>query len=256
MRKSMIVLCNKRNQHFILFGLVSLALAFMIISPGKAVESDCSTSTSPTVAYTVTLCLTAPTDEATVSGDTTVTATLSTTGASPGVLELVFYLDGGYLLTDYIIAPTYTFQLPSTHFVDGTHSLSVQATMRDNFITSPIAINLIFSNGITQPPVNTKTFTPGAHSQPPAGQPFILAAVGDGASGEQPAVTNKIASWSPNMFLYLGDVYEKGSYAEFYNWYGTSSRYFGQFRSITNPVIGNHEYNFNAGAGYYDYWDN
>src|SRR5436190_1174650 len=32
---------------------------------------------------------------------------------------------------------------------------------------------------------------------------------------------------------------------------------FGQFRSITNPVIGNHEYSVSpTAAGYYDYWDN
>ena len=50
-----------------------------------------------------------------------------------------------------------------------------------------------------------------------------------------PAVTNLIASLNPNLFLYLGDVYENGSPTEFYNWYGTTSTYFGQFRVDHRP---------------------
>ena len=87
----------------------------------------------------------------------------------------------------------------------------------------------------------------------------MLAAAGDGASGETAAgdVTGLIASWNPNLFLYLGDVYEDGTSTEFYNWYGTESTFYGRFRSITNPVIGNHEYQSGGIApGYFDYWDN
>ena len=85
-----------------------------------------------------------------------------------------------------------------------------------------------------------------------------VAAVGDGASGVQNAkqVTDLIPGWSPNLVLYLGDVYEKGTATEFYNWYGTSSTFYGRFRAITNPTIGNHEYENNQAPGYFDYWDN
>jgi hypothetical protein len=57
------------------------------------------------------------------------------------------------------------------------------------------------------------------------------------------------------LFLYLGDVYANGSQAEFFNWYGTTSN-FGQFRSITDPTIGNHEYLTPGAAGYFNYWNN
>jgi hypothetical protein len=55
--------------------------------------------------------------------------------------------------------------------------------------------------------------------------------------------------------LYLGDVYQNGSYSEFQNWYDPT---FGQFRSITDPVVGNHEYltTKTSAADYFDYWDN
>ena len=60
----------------------------------------------------------------------------------------------------------------------------------------------------------------------------------------------------PELFLYLGDVYEKGMPTEFYNWYGTSSTFFGRFKTISNPTIGNHDYLSGAAPGYFDYWDN
>jgi hypothetical protein len=83
--------------------------------------------------------------------------------------------------------------------------------------------------------------------------------VGDGASGENNSknVVNLINSLNPNLFLYLGDVYDSGSIAEFYNWYGTGTANFASLRAITDPTIGNHEYsNGIGGAGYFDYWNN
>ena len=64
-----------------------------------------------------------------------------------------------------------------------------------------------------------------------------MAAAGDGASGEVYAgkVADLVKSVDPNLFLYLGDVYERGSRAEFYNWYGTSSTLLGRLRSIHRP---------------------
>jgi Fibronectin type III domain/Calcineurin-like phosphoesterase len=71
-------------------------------------------------------------------------------------------------------------------------------------------------------------------------------------------VANLIASWNPNLFLYLGDVYENGRPMEFNNWYGnpgTPSTY-GQFYSITDPTVGNHEYVRSDLSGYKWYWNN
>jgi hypothetical protein len=54
----------------------------------------------------------------------------------------------------------------------------------------------------------------------------------------------------PDRFLYLGDVYETGTFEEFRRWY---HRRFGRLASITDPTIGNHEWD-NRFQGYYRYW--
>ncbi|HXD11620.1 MAG TPA: metallophosphoesterase, partial [Anaerolineales bacterium] len=225
-------------------------------TPALAAGTNCVTSGPPSNAYAVTPCITGPADLATVSGLQTVSATYTTSGANPGVAKLYFYLNGEYLITDY--SNPYTFSLTTNNWVDGSYVLAVAALMKDGFTSQLSSITLTFNNGVTTPPVNTNTFTPTSGTTPAAGQPFVLAAAGDGADGATNAgnVTNQIASWNPNLFLYLGDVYEKGSATEFHNWYGTESTFYGRFRSITNPIIGNHEYEHGVAPGYFDYWDN
>ncbi len=219
--------------------------------------STCVSSTPGSAAYTVTVCLTNPANASTLSGNATVTATVSVSGGtSPGIQRAVFYLDGAYLLTDYQSA--YTFILPTNRSVDGSHTLAVEVLMRDTFLTARTAITVTFNNGVTSPPVNNNHFQPTSGRPAVNGEPFIVAAGGDGASGEVNAgkVSNLIDSLNPNLFLYLGDVYEKGSPTEFYNWYGTASTFFGRLRSITDPTVGNHEYQNKVALGYFDYWDN
>ena len=98
-------------------------------------------------------------------------------------------------------------------------------------------------------------FEPRTGTAPAAGQPTVVVATGDGAAGRPPErdVTDLIEDLDPNLFLYLGDVYERGSRTEYFNYYGMGDRYFGRFRSITNPVIGNHEYHLREN-GYMWYW--
>ncbi|MBN1147853.1 MAG: DNRLRE domain-containing protein [Anaerolineales bacterium] len=190
-----------------------------------------------------------------MSGDQLVQASVSVTGQNPGITKIVFYLDNEYLLIDY--QPSYSFTLPSADFIDGVHNLEAEAEMRDGVISQRVGVDLTFNNGVIEPPVNTNTFTPTSGRTPAAGEPFVLAAVGDGASGELAAgaVSDLIVSWNPNMFFYLGDVYEKGTSTEFYNWYGVDT-YFGRLKSVTNPVVGNHEFENGVAPGYFDYWDN
>ena len=216
----------------------------------------CTTSSPPSGTYSVTVCLTSPASGSTLTGNSAVTGTASVSGVSPGIQRMVYYLDGSYLLTDY--QNPYTFTLPTNKWVDGSHSLSAETLMRDGFISQQVNLLVNFNNGITDPPVNSNQFQPSNGVAPVNGSPFIVVATGDGASGETNAgrVTDLIASLNPNLFLYLGDVYEKGSKTEFYNWYGTSAAYFGRFRSITNPTIGNHEYEFGVAPDYFDYWGN
>jgi chitodextrinase len=240
-------------------GAVGLAVCLLATgsdgTPVAASGGSCQASGPVTGAYTATVCLTDPADGATIVGNSTIAATVSFSGTSPGVRRVVFYIDGTYLLTDYT-AP-YTFVLPSAWLVDGVHVIEAESLLRDNFTTTRAAISLTFNNGVTQPPVNTNHFTPSTGTAPAPGKPFVVGAVGDGAGGDPSAdnVTNLISSWNPNLFLYLGDVYENGSMAEFYNWYGTNNE-FDRFRSISDPTIGNHEYTGGQAPGYFWHWDN
>jgi fibronectin type 3 domain-containing protein len=236
------------------FVLALLALA-LIIGTGRAGATDpvCQTSGPVDGSYAVTVCVSDPADGATVTGARPVTATVSVTGTSPGVQRMVFYLAGNYLLTDFQ-AP-YTFSLHSERFVDGSKTLEVEALMRDGFTSQRASVSLTFQNGVTSPPPQQTGFSPTSGTAPGPGEPFIVAATGDGAGGEQNGgnVTSLIASWNPNLFLYLGDVYEKGSQVEFDNWYDPNGS-FGNLRAITNPTIGNHEYENGQASGYFDYW--
>jgi hypothetical protein len=236
--------------------LLALLGALTIVPKLLYAAPDCMVSEPPNSAYTITLCITAPADGAVLTGPAPITATVSVAGSNPGVQKLIWYLDGQYLLTDY--ATAYTFVLPTAKFVDGTRLLETEAILRDGFTSGRAAINVTFNNGVTQPPINTNTFTPATGSTPAPGRPFLLAATGDGASGEPKAgaVTDLIANWNPNLFLYLGDVYDDGTPTEFYNWYGTGSDFYSRFRAITNPTVGNHEYQGPTAPGYFDYWDN
>jgi fibronectin type 3 domain-containing protein len=126
--------------------------------------------------------------------------------------------------------------------------------MRDDFESEDAGIDVTFANGPDAPVPNTRQFTPTPGTLPAAGRPFVMATVGDGVSGEESSdnVQDLVRAWSPNLFLYLGDVYEEGSLAEFHNW-GTA--YFQGLRGVTNPVIGNHEWETGSPRGYFDFWD-
>ncbi len=240
--------------------LMSVLLALSFIYPSIAVQAapvGCASSTPISGGYTVTICITSPANNGNLTGNGTVTATASVVGTNPGVQRMIFNLGTAYLLTDY--SSPYTFTLPTSKWADGTYVLLANALMRDGFTTGQTQVTLHFINGNATTPVNTGTFTPSTGRAPASGQPFVVAAMGDGASGETTAtnVNALVNSLNPNLLLYLGDVYESGSKAEFYNWYGTGTSNLAPLRSITNPTIGNHEYgNSMAGAGYFDYWNN
>lgn len=233
--------------------------AIVVACLGVAAPADaavCQSSTGPSGAYSVTICLQGPAPNATLIGPSSVAATVSTTGTAPAVKKVVFSLGSAYVLSDFQ-AP-YSFTLPTTKWADGLYALKATATMTDGFASGATSESVTLANGITRPALGTGTFTPSRGTTPPAGQPFVLAAAGDGAAGDAVSgtVANLISSWSPNLFLYLGDVYERGSPAEFSNWYGSGSQLFGQLKSVTNPTIGNHEYFDGEPVGYLDYWNN
>jgi len=236
--------------------IILMIVAFCLMFSSQAGNASSTCLTSVQSLYSVTVCIDSPSNGATLTGVQPVTVSVSVSGSSIGTAKMLFYLDGASLITDY--EPPYAFNLSTQRFVDGQHTLEAVAIMRDGFTTDSTTLNLTFNNGVTQPPVNTGSFTPSSGTTPSAGQPFVLAAAGDGAGGETNStlVTDLVASWNPNLFLYLGDVYEDGTTTEFDNWYNANGEFFGRFRSITNPTIGNHEYQNGVAPGYFDYWDN
>ncbi len=255
--------CTLKLLILALFLLVPACLLMLTIQlPERAAAaSACSTSSPSSGAYTVKLCLTSPTDGSTLSGPVLVSSTVSITGQTPGVEKIIYTLNSQYLLTAF--ASPFSFTFPTSKFADGSNfPFSAQLYANDGFQSKPVTITVTLSNGNVVTPTNTSTFTPVTGTSPRPGQPFILAAVGDGAGGEpaESDVVNLISSWNPNLFLYLGDVYDEGSPTEFYNWYAPSN-FYGRFRAITDPTVGIHEYLMAPDptvpftpTGYFDYW--
>ena len=83
-------------------------------------------------------------------------------------------------------------------------------------------------------------------------EPAVVWAVGDGANGgaAAKALAQYIASARPDRFLYLGDVYEHGTRAEFKRSYRSVYR---RLDRVTAPTPGNHDWP-NASEGYLPYW--
>src|SRR5690349_18387420 len=91
--------------------LILALLGGLALAPMPVRAAGCTTSGPASGAYTITLCITYPTDGAIVTGVKSVTATVALSGSPPGLQWLAFYLDGQNLLIDY--ASPYTFDLPS-----------------------------------------------------------------------------------------------------------------------------------------------
>jgi predicted phosphodiesterase len=80
----------------------------------------------------------------------------------------------------------------------------------------------------------------------------VVWAVGDGADGRAAGrrVARMIASRRVDVLLYLGDVYDDGTAAEFNSNYETT---YGGLSSLTAPTVGNHEA-AQVAEGYGPYW--
>ena len=89
-------------------------------------------------------------------------------------------------------------------------------------------------------------------SAAPASAATTVWAVGDGADSgtHDDALAAMIEQHGADAFLYLGDVYETGTAAEYANSYATG---FGRLKSITYPTPGNHEWDRRV-EGYNAYW--
>jgi hypothetical protein len=237
--------------------VVTLCLGISALRNSAAFAAATCTTTAA-VNYTVQVCLTAPAAGATLTGPTTVTATQTLISGNTGVGALVFTLNGQALLTSFttVNTPPYTFTWHTAHWVDGGYTLGVYARMSDGTNTSSnsAAEAVTLANGVTTTPTNGNSPTITTGTVPAAGQPEIVGAVGSGADGSAGSnnVAGLVRGWSPNLFLYLGDVYEMGTYEEFYNAYDPS---WGPMRSVTNAVTGDQEIYYGL-QGYNWYWNN
>jgi hypothetical protein len=86
----------------------------------------CQTSVPANGAFTVTVCITAPSPGATLTGDTAVSATATVTNGKT-IKNVEFFLDTQYLLTDYEAPYTFTFPVPA--FANGVRYLKARATV-------------------------------------------------------------------------------------------------------------------------------
>ena len=136
----------------LLTGLTLILSAFIPFAADQAATSGCNSSVSPAGTYTVTICITNPANGSRLTGNATITATVSVVGATVGVQRMLFNLNTTYLLTDY--SSPYTFTLPSNKWKDGNYTLYASALMRDGFTTAQSQIAVGFNNGNITAPVN------------------------------------------------------------------------------------------------------
>jgi hypothetical protein len=142
----------------------------------------------------------------------------------------------------------YSFVWPTQKYLDGSGTLSVRAGSTGS---ATVGIPVTLANGnktdFVHSPNDWTSFLP-----PPTWTSLwdpVVGAVGDGPSGE--AASNGLAEAifgdQPDLFLFLGDIYETGTFTEELNHYGENDMdggagtLWGKLASITQPTLGNHE---------------
>src|SRR5439155_13491605 len=119
----------------------------------------CLTQGPPGGTYTVTMCLIKPAEGQVLKGQAKVAASIQVDGTKrPGVQYLQFGLDGSYALQAF--EKRFVWILPTRHFADGAHVLTVQATMWDGFVSDLLSVNVTFSNGALELPGGGGRFHP------------------------------------------------------------------------------------------------
>jgi hypothetical protein len=89
-----------------------------------------------------------------------------------------------------------------------------------------------------------------ALAAPAAAANSVVWAAGDADAGAGSRATAARMTGQMNRFLYLGDVYNTGTAAEFQNNFDSV---WGKFKPIASPTPGNHEW-ANRATGYDPYW--
>jgi hypothetical protein len=171
----------------------------------------------------------------------------------PNVGSVTFFWTptGGHrlaLIKDFAPSPEtqdYSFTWPTEKYADGLGLLQARYGPKTNSVVS-IGVTLA-NGGFKADPSDWRNYLPAASWTEPSDA--VVAAVGDGASDEarSDAVAAHVAASNPDLFLYLGDVYESGTYTEMLNHYGVSSldgapgTLWGRMAAFTQPTMGDHE---------------
>lgn len=236
------------------FGVVmSLLVASLAVGRSADAGTRCGTSNAHTV------CITVP------SGPLTGATFIRVTNAPNKGTVVYSWIPAGAsspinLMTKFKPSPEtgdYSFVWPSQKYLDASGILRVQ----QGSASTPVEASVTLSNGnvtdFQHTPNDWATYLPGRWS---ASTDPVVAAAGDGAADEPGPNANaaSIASAAPALFLYVGDIYERGTFTENLNHYGqsaldgTSGTLWGALARITQPAVGNHE----AGrlVDWMDYW--
>jgi hypothetical protein len=223
--------------------VLGFAVPAIAVPTEASAASTCGTSAGDTICVTVA--------NGPLSGNTAVGITRS---PNNGNLVVTWAPSGGQtvtLLMEYGPSPStndYSFVWPTQKYLDASGVLRVYA---NGTSSTPVAVSVALDNGnvtdFQRSPDDWQSFLPDpAWTQP--GDPLVLA-VGDGASNEPASNANAaaIAASDPDLFLYLGDIYETGTFTENLNHYGENSMdgvpgsLWGAFADITQPAMGDHE---------------
>jgi hypothetical protein len=219
-----------------------LVLGWLVAAPtaGRAAQA-CGTSANTSI------CLVVP--DGPLSGEEPISVTVS--GSTTGITALRFSwgttsTTSTPLLRDFR-AP-YGFLWPTDKFLDATQWLNVRV-QRGSTVGNPVSLQVTIENGNdTSVPQNPTDWPAVRGSRPFTGDP-VVAAAGDSGDGtpQSEAVAASILGSEASLFLFLGDVYETGTVAEWDVNYGRSSledgvgRSWGALASWTRPTLGNHE---------------
>jgi hypothetical protein len=167
-----------------------------------------------------------------------------------------------HLITRFTSSPEtndYSFVWPTQKYLDASGTLRVQ---HGSILSAAVDAAITLSNGNTTDFRHSRNdwraYLPGGWT---ATTDPVVAAVGDGPSGEATSnvMAQSIAAADPALFLFLGDVYEEGTFVENLNYYGASALHnpagatlWGATARITQPTVGNHE--ARNMVAWKDYW--
>lgn len=240
----------------VLWTLVVLVV-FLVAAIAAPQSAEASTTCGTSNGHT--LCLTVP------NGPLTGPMVVRITNVSNKGTVIATWLPSGRstikLITKFKPSPEtgdYTFVWPTQKYLDASGVLRVQ---HGSASSTPIDVAVTLSNGnatdFQHTPNDWASFLPGPWT---SSTDPVVAAAGDGAADEPNpnATAASIASAGPALFLYLGDVYELGTFTENLNHYGSSAldgtpgTLWGALARITQPTVGNHEASHLV--DWMDYW--